>query len=67
MTPSKPFTNLQLELLQLFARDLPEQNLLELKQLIAQYLFLEMRKKADAIWEEKGYSEETVNYWLDED
>ncbi|MBK9014415.1 MAG: hypothetical protein IPM82_10170 [Saprospiraceae bacterium] len=38
ITLDKPLTNLQMELLKLFSRNLPEERLLALKELISDYL-----------------------------
>ena len=35
--PSRPLTNLQLELLKLYGTDLPDEDLQEIKQLLAQF------------------------------
>lgn len=61
-----PFSNVQLELLKLFAHNLPEEHLAELKILMAKFLLEKARSKADKIWEEKGYNEETLKKLLDE-
>ena len=53
-----PLSNVQAELLKLFSADIPEDYLLELKKIMAQFLFEKARDKADAIWDEKGYSDE---------
>ena len=60
ITLEKPLTNLQVELLRIFARDLPEDKLLALKDLISDYLLDTARDEADKAWEEKGYSEKDV-------
>jgi len=53
-------TNAQLELLKLFSRDVPEEDLIELKQLIVNYLAEKLGQKADEIWEEKGWTNEDM-------
>jgi len=60
----KPLTNLQVELLKLFARNVPEDRLLAIKEMISDYLLDAARDEADKAWERKGYSEETVKEWL---
>ena len=64
ITLDKPLSNLQVELLKLFARDLPEKDLHELKQIISDFLLDLARDEADKAWEEKGYSEKDVKEWL---
>lgn len=55
-----PLSNVQTELLKLFAADIPETHLMELKKMIAGFLLEKARDKADAIWDEKGYSDEKL-------
>jgi len=47
-------------LLKLFAADIPEKHLTEIRKMIALFLLEKARDKADAIWEEKGYSDEKL-------
>jgi hypothetical protein len=54
-------TNVQTEMLKVFAMQLPEQELNELRLVIARFLMDKARIEATAIWEEKGYTEETLN------
>ncbi len=60
-TVSPPFTNLQHELLKLFARQLPENDLLAIRDLIAKYLLEKAFFEADRAWDEKGYTAESFN------
>lgn len=55
-----PLSNVQAELLKLFSAEIPENHLVELKKVIAKFLLDKARDKADAIWDEKGYSEEKL-------
>jgi hypothetical protein len=61
-----PFTNLQRELLTLFAREVPENQLLEIKERIARFLIEQSIKEADAAWDEQGYTAETAHAWAHE-
>ena len=54
----QPLTNLKLELLKLFARDLPEQDLLAIRQMLIQYFAKKSMDLADEVWEEKGWTKE---------
>jgi hypothetical protein len=56
----QPFTNLQLELLKLYARQVPEQDLLEIRRLLAQYFMDKASDLADQIWDEKGLAAEDI-------
>ncbi len=64
ITLDKPLTNLQVELLKLFGRDLPEERLLAIRQLLSDYLLDMARDEADKAWNEKGYSAATMKEWL---
>ncbi len=57
----KPLTNLQIELLKLFAKDILEDKLVGLRDIISDYLLDITIEEADKVWEEKGYSEENVS------
>ena len=59
-----PLSNLQLELLKLYATGVPDQYLEDLKILIARFLFAKARAKADKIWDEKKYTDELLNELL---
>ncbi|MFN7120002.1 MAG: hypothetical protein ACK4TA_24625 [Saprospiraceae bacterium] len=59
-TIPQPFTNLQLELLKLYAREVSEEDLLEIRRLLAQYFMDKASDLADQIWEEKGLTEEAL-------
>ncbi len=60
-----PLNNAQLEILKLFARDLEETDLKEIKRLIVRYLGDKLTKMADEVWEEKGWTNETMDEMLD--
>jgi hypothetical protein len=65
ITPLQPpFTNLQAELLKLFARNLPDAQLIELRTLIGKFLLEKVREDAQIIWDEKGYSKEYIENQL---
>ena len=61
-----PLSNLQQELLQLYAKNESEEDLLAIKRLLAKYFMSKAIKEADTIWEQKGYSQETIDNWLKE-
>ncbi len=52
-----PLSNVQMELLKLYATDIEDATLLELKKTMAKFFLDKMRSSADKIWEEKGYSD----------
>lgn len=59
-----PLTNLQMELLDLFTLQLPEQQLLELRRIISLYLLEHARDEANKVWKEKGYDEHSIQQLL---
>jgi len=63
----KPLTNLQLELLRLYSFDLPEQDLLEIKRLIAQYFADKAADEMDKLWVDNKWTNETMDDWLKSD
>jgi hypothetical protein len=60
-----PLSNIQAELLKLFSAEIPESHLLELKKVMAKFLLDKAREKADAIWDQKGYSDDKLQQILD--
>lgn len=51
---TQPLSNLQLELLKLYSTNLDQQELVELKRVLANYFAQKAIKEADKIWDEKG-------------
>ncbi len=52
----QPFSNAQLELLKAFSHNLSESDLIELKQVLAQFFAQRAIKEADRVWDEKGWT-----------
>lgn len=63
MTAQPPLTNLQLELLKLFQYQLEERQLLDIKELISQYMAAELDRNMDALFEAKGWGKEKIEEW----
>lgn len=55
--PPKKLTKAQIELLTLFDRDVPEEDWLEIRRLIARYFADKATHAADSIAEEQGWTE----------
>jgi hypothetical protein len=51
-------SNVQMELLKLYAIGVEEQTLLDLKKVMAKFFLQRLRQQADATWQEKAYSDE---------
>lgn len=65
VSPGK-LTNLQLELLKLFSYQLGEQDLLEVKDLLARYFANKATEDMDAFWESHHLDDSTMDAWLEE-
>ncbi len=61
-----PLTNLQVELLKLFSRQLPEADLLAIRDMIAKYLLERAFLEADKAWEAKGYTPQSFQQKVNE-
>ena len=64
--PSTNFTPLQQELLRLYSLDLEEKDLLQIKELIDQYLSENIVKKTDEDVEKKEITPEEFERWAKE-
>jgi hypothetical protein len=62
----QPFTPLQLELLKIFAMDIPESDLLEIKSLLIQYFANKAMDLADGVWDQNNWNEDDENRLLNE-
>jgi len=56
--PARPLT--QLQLLELYGTDLPEEDLREVKGLLAQFFARKSIAEADKIWDERSLTEEEM-------
>ena len=66
MEPSTKFTPLQQELLKLYSRDISEEDLLAIKDLIGKYYWDKLQKKVDEAVEKLGYTQEDFDAWLND-
>ncbi len=67
MSAARPLSNIQQELLKLYSSDIAEADLLNIKSYLAKYFATKAINKADDIWEQKGYDNDTMDKWLNED
>ena len=67
MQQSRSLSNLQQELLKLYSSDIEDADLLHIKRYLARYFAEKAINEADKIWDEKKYSNDTMDKWLDED
>ncbi len=61
---SKPLSNIQQELLNLYEMDIDEKDLLHIKDYLAQFFLQKAIDEADKIWDVKNYSNELMDEWL---
>lgn len=66
MTQTTRLTNLQLELLRLFSREIHHNELLEIKRMIADYFSKKLTTEAEKIWDEKRMTDDDMDQWLRE-
>ncbi len=57
-TLNHSLTNLQLEILNIFRRNLSDDDLINIKNLLSSYFYEKATKEADKIWEEKKWTDE---------
>lgn len=60
----QPFTNGQIEILKLFADNLTDIELADLKKMLAAFRFRRATLAADKVWEEKGWTEKDAKAML---
>ncbi len=65
MTAQK-LTNLQLELLKVFSFELSDEQMQEIRSLLANYFAEKATEEADRLWDEQGWTEETMEKWANE-
>ena len=63
---SQPLSNVQEELLKLYSADLTPEELEELKTVLGKYYARKASRSADEIWDEKKYTDKTIDEWLNE-
>jgi hypothetical protein len=59
-TTQPPLTNLQLELLKLFAKGVSEEELRDIRKMLSRYFMERAIAGADKVWDEKGYSTDVL-------
>lgn len=66
MTTQKNLSNVQVELLKLYANDIPDEQLYEIKLLLARYFADKATAAMDSVWEKKGLTEQDMVDWTNE-
>jgi hypothetical protein len=63
--PTK-LSNLQLHLLKIFSRELPDEELLEIQSLLSHYFAKKVDEEFEKLEKERGWTSETYDQWLKE-
>jgi hypothetical protein len=66
MIQAQKLTNLQVELVKMFAREIPDEQLVEIKNLLAKYFAEAASREMDKLWVENEWSDDTMEEWLEE-
>lgn len=66
MGGAQQLTNLQLELLKLFSYELSEEQLSDIKNLLARYFADKATEEMDRLWEENNWDDQTMEDWSNE-
>ena len=64
-SPGK-LTNLQLELLKLFSYQISEEDLLNMKDLLARYFANKATQEMETFWETHHLDDSTIDEWLED-
>ena len=60
-------TNVQIELLKLFQYNLPEKQLIEIKNMLAQYFEKTATAEMDKLWDKNNWDNDLMKDWTNED
>ena len=63
----KPMSNIQLELLKVYASNISEEDILHIKDYLARYFMQKAITEANKIWVERGYTNELMDEWLNDE
>jgi len=63
---AQKLTNLQLELIKLFAYQIPDNQIFEIKDLLAKYFAEAASREMDRLWEENQWNNDTMENWMEE-
>jgi hypothetical protein len=60
---SQKLSNLQLELLKLYAMNVSDEELRDIKRMLAKYFMERTIEEANKVWDERGYTNELMEEW----
>ncbi|GAA4413038.1 hypothetical protein GCM10023187_40860 [Nibrella viscosa] len=64
-TPSK-LSNLQMELLKLYPYNISEEQIRDIRKLLADYFAQQVDDEMNRLWQEKNWNEQTLEGWKNE-
>jgi hypothetical protein len=64
MLAAQKFSNVQQELLKLYRTDVPDEVLIEIKELLSRFFAERAMDGMDKLWDEQGWNNETMDEWL---
>jgi hypothetical protein len=64
---AQPLTNVQIELLKIFAYQVDEQTLLVLRDMLSDFFAKQATQQFDMLWEKNNWSDDTMESWLAEE
>jgi hypothetical protein len=66
MEAAGKLTNIQIELLKMFQFNLPEKQLVEIKNILAKYFAKTASDEMDKLWEENNWNNDVMKEWAGE-
>ena len=66
MVFAQKLTNLQIELIRLFSYQIPDNQIVEIKDLLAKYFADVATREMDKLWEENQWNNGTMETWANE-
>jgi hypothetical protein len=66
MNRQPAFTNLQLELLRVFARQVSDEDIQAIRKMLAQYFAIKAMNLADQVWEKNNWTEQDAFNMMNE-
>lgn len=67
MLLESPLSNVQLELMKMFSHNLNDDDLASLKRTLANFFAEKASNEMDKLWDENGWSNQTMDNWLEGD
>jgi hypothetical protein len=66
MVFAQKLTNLQIELIRLFSYQIPDNQIVEIKDLLAKYFAEVATREMDKLWDENQWNNDTMETWSNE-